>query len=209
MPARVWIHTIITLSLLYLASGCSGSADAPATAAAKSPAGGNSRLAKLTQEPTGCVTTFLEAVRTGDEQTAAELLTPLARQKTEERGMQVAPEGSDSASFEVGEAELIAEDLAHVATRWSDVDEMGESFTDDIIWCLRRRPDGWRVAGMATKVFEDQPPLLLDFEDPEDMERKQELVEEEIRRRAGLAQPNSQPPATAQTPEAAGNQIQR
>ena len=44
----------------------------------------------------------------------------------------------------------------------------------------------------------DMPPLLLDFEDPEDMLAKQRLVAEEITRRAKLAMQNqaTQKPAT-------------
>jgi hypothetical protein len=51
---------------------------------------------------------------------------------------------------------------------------------------VRREADGWRIAGMATRVFEDQPPLYLNFEDPEDMLRKQQLVAQEIERRSQI-----------------------
>jgi hypothetical protein len=37
---------------------------------------------------------------------------------------------------------------------------------------------------MATKVIEGEPPLILNFEDPEGMVRKQKMVEEELARRA-------------------------
>ena len=40
---------------------------------------------------------------------------------------------------------------------------------------------------MATKLFPNEPPLLLDFEDPEDMMRQQRMAEEEIQRRAKAA----------------------
>ena len=55
---------------------------------------------------------------------------------------------------------------------------------------LRREPQGWRIAGMATKVFPDQPPLVLNFEDPADMQRKQDLVREEIARRINAESAN-------------------
>jgi hypothetical protein len=45
------------------------------------------------------------------------------------------------------------------------------------------------------RIFPDMPPLLLDFEDPEDMLAKQRLVAEEITRRAKLAM-QEQAPAT-------------
>lgn len=134
--------------------------------------------------PEVTVFNFLEAVRTGDDATAADMLTPLARQKTEELDMVVAPPGSDTASFEVGEVELVAKDGAHVSSSWTDLDELGEPRTDSIVWMVRREFDGWRIAGMATKLFEDELPLFLNFEDPEDMLRKQQLLEEELVRRA-------------------------
>ena len=38
---------------------------------------------------------------------------------------------------------------------------------------------------MGVKVFEDLDPVYLNFEDPADMMRKQQLVEQEMQRRAG------------------------
>lgn len=130
---------------------------------------------------------FLTAIQKGDETRSNELLTPLARQKTAEKDMAVAPIGSESATFTVGEVELPEEgegQIAHVASTWTDIDEDGQPHTDEILWVLRSEEQGWRIAGMATKVFEDQPPLLLNFEDPDDMRRKQQLAEAEMERRA-------------------------
>jgi len=39
------------------------------------------------------------------------------------------------------------------------------------------------VTGMSCRVFADAPPVRWDFEDPEDMARKQQWVEAERRRR--------------------------
>jgi len=74
--------------------------------------------------------------------------------------------------------------VAHVSSNWTDTGEDGQPATDEIIWMLRRDPAGWRIAGMATKIFKDELPLLLDFEDPQDMIRKQQLAEAEMQRRA-------------------------
>lgn len=137
--------------------------------------------------PAKAVFEFLEAVRIGHDSKAGQMLTPLARQKIGELGLDVAPPGSEKASFRIGEVEMIAEDAAHVDSTWSD-EENGKQQTDSILWVLRHEPEGWRIAGMATKIFEEELPLLLDFEDPEDMLRKQELAEQEIERRAKAAQ---------------------
>lgn len=130
---------------------------------------------------------FLQAVKSGDETTSNDLLTPLAREKTSELDMAVAPMGSESASFTVGDVELPEEgggQLAHVASTWTDIDDEGQTHTDEVLWVLRHEKGNWRIGGMATKVFEDQPLLLLNFEDPADMRRKQQLAEAELERRA-------------------------
>lgn len=142
------------------------------------------------QAASAVVQDFLQAIKTGDETVSNELLTPLARQKTSELDMAVAPMGSETAKFTVGEVELPADgegQLAHVASTWTDIDDDGAEHTDEILWVLRREKEGWRIGGMATKIFEDEPPLLLDFEDPVDMRRKQQLAEAEMERRARLA----------------------
>jgi hypothetical protein len=115
---------------------------------------------------------FLEAVRTGDDAKAEQLLTVVAREETRKHDLSVAPPGSETAKFEVGKVEYIAaNEVAHVESTWTDIGEDGQPQSDMIIWMLRRDPAGWRIAGMATKIFKDELPLLLDFEDPEDMIR--------------------------------------
>ncbi len=138
-----------------------------------------------TSDPAQTVENFLAAVKAADDQTAERLLTTLAREKTAELDIVVAPPGSETASFEVGQVEYLSKTEAHVSSIWIDLDLDGQSQSDKIVWALRRSADGWRIAGMATQVFEDQPMLFLNFEDPADMLRKQQLVEEEIQRRIG------------------------
>lgn len=134
--------------------------------------------------PAAAVFDFLEAVRTGNDEKAALMLTKTARRKTAELNMEVAPPGSDTAQFKVGQVEYLAEDGARVASTWSDLDENSQRRTDEILWIVRREPEGWRLAGVAATVFQGEPPLLLNFEDPEEMLRKQEWVQQEMRRRA-------------------------
>ncbi|MCA9103222.1 MAG: hypothetical protein KDA63_18835 [Planctomycetales bacterium] len=139
--------------------------------------------AKTVVAPDKIVTTFLEAVRTGDEQGAAAMLTPLAIKRTAEYELTVAPTGSATAQYSVGEVEYIEGGGAHVASTWSDLDAGGERRTDTLVWMLRQEPSGWRIAGLGTIVFPDQPPIFLNFENPEDMLEKQRLTEEEFNRR--------------------------
>jgi hypothetical protein len=124
---------------------------------------------------------FLEAMRIGNDDKAMEFLTPLARSKTAELEMVLAPSGSDTATFKIIRCELVGEQ-AQVTADWTDLDD-GRPHTDRVIWILRRETPGWRISGMATQVFADQQPIVLNFEDPADMLRKQQQAEEELARR--------------------------
>jgi hypothetical protein len=135
--------------------------------------------------PQAAVTTFLEAIRQGIDKDANRMLTPMARQKNQERGVIATPPGSATAKFTVGDAEYVTneKDGAHVAASWTDIDIQGKPSTENFIWVLRKESEGWRIAGMAVKVFDDELPLILNFEDPDDVIRKQQLLAEEMARR--------------------------
>lgn len=133
------------------------------------------------------VVAFLDAVKRGDDVAARGMLTKVARAKTEELGISVAPPVADTATYSVRDCEFVAGsgDLAHVATTWIDVAPDGSKTSENVVWVVRLDPEGWRVVGMAMRVFDDMPPLLLNFEDPEDMVAKQEMVVAELEKRAG------------------------
>lgn len=162
------------------AAGC-GQSPSESTHGTNSPS--ERAAARDPRGPDAVVFDFLEAVRVGNDEFAAQALTLLARQKTAEMDLVVAPPGSETARFSVNEFELVPDGSAHVATVWTDVDELGQPRSDEIVWILRQEPEGWRIAGMATKLLDYQVPLILDFEDPEDMLRRQQLAEQEILRR--------------------------
>ncbi len=186
--------------------GCGGSdetAQRPKSGGGEAQSGGGGNNGAQQNGPAQAVFEFLEAVRTGNDDKAALMLTKMARRKTAEMNMEVAPPGSDTAQFKVGRVEYLAEDGARVASTWSDLDENSQKRTDEILWMVRRDPEGWRIAGVAATVFKGEPPLLLNFENPEEMIRKQEWVQQEVRRRA--QQENRQ----AQGPENPQNSIRR
>ena len=141
---------------------------------------------------------FLEAVRAGDDDKAARLLTPLARKKTSEMEMVVAPPGSDTAKYQVLGVELVGDD-ARVTSDWTDLDGDGRPHTDRIEWIMRKGAEGWRIAGMATRVFADREPIELNFEDPADMLRKQQQAEEEIARRDRQSPASNGPSSDAES----------
>ena len=111
------------------------------------------------------------------------MLSALAREKTASLNRNVTPPASDTASFSIGKVDYVNDDGARVACTWTDIDENEQPRTDEAIWVLRREAAGWRIVGVAAQVFPGKEPLLLNFEDPEDMFRKQQWVREEIRRR--------------------------
>ncbi len=201
---RITWHIVGGLLLLIVA-GC-GRSTGPTADSANGQASANA----AGDTPDKAVAEFLDAVRSGNDQKAASMLTPLARQKTAEVDMVVAPPGSPTAKFQVGEVEYVTpeKDGAHVWCRWTDVaDDQGHTRTDDLIWVLRKEAEGWRVAGMVTRVFPDRPPLVLNFEDPQDMLRKQQLLQEEMEKgNQDAAPPPVQKEAAVPEPDAATKQ---
>ena len=150
--------------------------------------GGDS--AAKTEPAKATVIAFLEAIKRGDDAAARGLLTKVARLKTEELGISVAPPVADTATYSVRDCEMVgdADDLVHVGTTWTDVDAEGFKTAENVVWVVRLDPEGWRVVGMAMRIFEDMAPLLLNFEDPEDMLSKQEMVAQELQKRAQAAE---------------------
>jgi len=133
--------------------------------------------------PAGAVHEFLEAVRTGNDEKAAKMLSTVARQKTAALNRNVTPPASDTARFAIGQVDWVGKDGARVECTWTDVDADGQPKTDEAIWVVRHEPEGWRIVGVAAMVFPDEQPVVLNFEAPEDMLRQQQWIREEIRRR--------------------------
>jgi len=180
---------ITPLLVLAAAVGCTG--------------GGGGSSASISQAK-AAIRDFLEAIKRGDDAAARSMLTQVARAKTEEMGLSIAPPVPATATYSIRDGETIdkAGEIVHVSTNWTDTDGEGFTTTDEVVWVTRLDPEGWRVVGMAMKVFDDAPPLLLDFEDPADMIAKQRQVAMEIQRRAKAA---AKPPAVrtgaAQSPK--------
>lgn len=150
---------------------------------------GQSDLKSQTADPVSAVKVFLEAVRTGDDEKVIQLFSELAREQAGKLNRQFAPVGSDTARYEVfDDVEYLAPDGARVKSTWTDLDSQGKPRTDEITWMLRKEANGWRIAGMATVIFEGEPPLLLDFENMPETLRKIELLSQEIERRAAQSQ---------------------
>jgi hypothetical protein len=148
-------YCILPLIALTLSAGCgSESASDPATASAPS-----DPVARVVYE-------FLEAVRIGDTETASARLTPLALQRTNELDLNISPPGSPTARFKVGTVEMVDAEKAVVECIWTDEDADGKSRDEMITWALKLNAGQWRISGMAADMGPDQPPVVMDFENP-------------------------------------------
>jgi len=184
--------------LMVWCAGCGGGNEDPAPGPADPSAGqagpatsghtAQSAQPACLEAPAAAVYEFLDAIRKGDDQKATAMLSELARKRWADKGIPLSPAASDTAKFSVGRVEYVGQDGARVAATWTDLDENQQARTDHALWMVRREASGWRIAGVAATVFEGEPPLLLDFENPDEVLRKQQWVEEEFRRRAWEAE---------------------
>ena len=177
------------IALVLLVAGCTkqpAGTDRPSTTPQESEATTNDRTGATANAggPAETVEQFLEAMRTGNNEAATKLLSAVAREKTAALNRNVTPSASDTAKFTVGKIDYIGSDGARVACTWTDFDADGQPKTDEAFWVVRKESNGWRIAGVAQQIFPGEPPLLLNFEEPEDMVRRMQWAREEIRRRA-------------------------
>lgn len=174
---------------IVLAIGLSGCGSSGTTTAENKPSTTEPAVA-TTATPPDAVKAFLQAIKVGDEKTADTMLTKIAREKTKEADLHVAPPGSDTAQFKIGK-HVVEGKEAKVSSTWTDIDEEGKPHTDEIVWLLKQEVEGWRISGMATELFPNEDPLILNFEDPEEMLDRQQKAEAEMVRRATAALKNN------------------
>jgi len=177
------IIALLTVSLSL--SGCGGSGETPAS----DPASEGQQEQTENQQgeqakadldgPALAVKQFLQAAFAGDDEGARAMFTQVAREKASATAASLTPNRSDTATFEIGDVEYLGEDGARVGCSLTD---MGN--TTRMIWMVRKDPQDWRIAGTALEVFEGEPPVLLDFENPEEVQRKLGLIRQEMVRRA-------------------------
>jgi hypothetical protein len=124
--------------------------------------------------PDYVLTVFLGALRTGDSATVESLLTTKARQELAKHQLSVDVVSAENATYQVRTPEILPTDPngAHVSSVWTEKFDDGEE-TYEIVWALRRQPDGWRLAGMAMELIPGKMDFL-NFENPEDMLRKKD-----------------------------------
>ncbi|MEK6234150.1 MAG: hypothetical protein N2C14_05530, partial [Planctomycetales bacterium] len=137
-----WLTRTGAAGLLALnLTGCGGDDSEPkgnvsADSAQTQPSAKPKKTAAKPKGPEHTVKQFLTAVKKGDHEAASGLLTPVARKKTEEAELYVAPPGTPTAQFTVGDFE-VKDGGAQVFSTWTDVGEDGAKQTDKIVWILR------------------------------------------------------------------------
>ena len=150
---------------------------------------GGPRVAQIdASTPEASIKTFLEAVRLGDAETASSMLTSKAYSEMQNAEMHVLPPGSPHAQYQINNVSFEPQHGgAFVDCQWSDIADDGsnERRSYDITWILRQENNAWKVAGMSTALFPNQPPLVLNFEDPADMQAQVEQANAEMIRQAG------------------------
>ncbi|MDP7020507.1 MAG: hypothetical protein QGG36_32205, partial [Pirellulaceae bacterium] len=111
--------------------------------------------------------------RGGDQHVAAALLTSKAIEETRKRGLTVQPPGSPTMKYEIGRAEMSEDNEGvWVTSVWRETLEDGTVESYEIVWVLRKEQPGWRIAGMAAQLSPDESPMLINFEQPDELERR-------------------------------------
>lgn len=185
MVCKHWILLWAFLAIGVL--GCGGSGETPEDTQGEQSSQGsgaaNAETPDPDEGPRTAVFLFLEAMRRGDDDATLAMLTPLARREVGKLGdIQLAPKGTDTAEFTVGDVEYINQTGAQVAATWSDFVDDRQRRTDNMLWMVRwtGEEEGWRVAGMAAEIHPGAPPLHLNFEDAEETLRQLDRLRAEL-----------------------------
>ncbi|MFP6587490.1 MAG: hypothetical protein VB814_07585 [Pirellulaceae bacterium] len=149
-----------------------------------------------TATPEQVVEHFLAALQQGSDEQVTGLLTAKARTETAKHDLVVRSPGSPTAKFSVGALELVSGG-AYVNSQWSETSRDGISHSFEIIWVLRKQANGWRIAGMATRVAENEQPTYLNFENPQEMIRKWNAADKRLTNKENSASPDSTTASTS------------
>ena len=146
--------------------------------------------------PEQVVEHFLSALQQGSDEQVTGLLTAKARTETAKHDLVVRSPGSPTAKFSVGALELVSGG-AYVNSQWSETSRDGIAHPFEIIWVLRKQANGWRIAGMATRVAENEQPTYLNFENPQEMIRKWNAADKRLTNKENPASPDSTTASTS------------
>jgi len=113
---------------------------------------------------------FMTAMQRGEDEKIRTFLTSTARKAGEEEDFPFSCSASDTATFTIDKTVLQGDSTALVSTTWTDVDSDGQK-ESKIIWTVEQTDEGWRISGAFVTLFEYQPPVQINFEDPESIRK--------------------------------------
>lgn len=154
-------------------------------------------------QPVDAVNYYLAKMKEGDDAGAELMMTRRARLEMSRGSYVVQPLSSPTARVEVGRTEVDPESPngAYVSSTWSEeVPGQAVSPTYELVWILRSdSTEGWRIVGVATRIFDDQNPLILNFEEPEATHQRVQQAQAEMvaRQEQAAAQQPADPNAAA------------
>ena len=161
---RKYSLMFLTLSFLAGTEGCGNSESAPtAQSTSQTSATGSD------QEISAVAKVFLEAIRSGNSANAAAQLTPLAQQRMRAADMDFELLASNSASYRVGRVEMLEANEAIVESVWIEPDAEGKPQQENWTLALQQANGKWGILGIVAETGINQPPVVMDFENPGQM----------------------------------------
>ena len=159
---------------------------------------------KVYTDPTESVNDFLVAVTKGDDKTATSLLSYAAQRETWSNGLALTSDGFPGTRFKITDVESVSDIESHVQTTWEDENKN----TYPCVWLLRKEQHGWCIFAMATKFMDGAQPVILPFEDHDELKRRQHAALQQLKQHQLAAQQASRIPTTS-PPEQQGGQVQQ
>lgn len=177
---------LFALAISVLSYGCSKqeTASTPATASTATLAA--EQTPQQASEAEAVVSHFLDRIRRGGENhNAMALLTDRAQSELKRIDQVVQPIGSPDARFEVTrstpmpidtsvDGQAVTGRLVHCIWTEPAAEAEGDSGSTEtqtyqVVWSVILQPDGWKISGLVLEMSPDEPPMVLDFENGEQM----------------------------------------
>ncbi len=157
------LSILLAISLVVVSQGCGKSSSAPSGQAVTSDSGNASQSDETISQ---VAEVFLEAIRSGNSVVAASQLTSLAQQRMRQADMDFELLANDQASYQIGRVEKLADDEAIVETVWNEPDADGQIQQEQWTLALQGSAGQWRILGIVADTGPNQPPVVMDFENP-------------------------------------------
>lgn len=118
------------------------------------------------------VSQFLDALRRGGSDTEAlSLVTTAAREEFRRTGLVMQPIGSPDAKFQVTRSQLVPSQAgaALVHSTWTEPVGDGTTSTSEVVWAVQQQDNAWKISGMVIGQATGEPPVVVDFENGDDL----------------------------------------